>query len=217
MASFKLRNAGRADVPALVSLEAEVFASDRLSPRSFRRLVAAPSAACRVAEADGVLAGYHVLLFRRGSAVARLYSIAVAPGFRGRGLAAVLMRDAEEVARERGSRRLRLEVRADNAAAIRLYERLGYHAFKRVAGYYADGAHALRHERHLVEEEKNLASSASEDRSPRDSRATLAYMNQLVRPDFAAAARAEATRGSIPSASLMIVPALQRFRQYQAS
>lgn len=196
MADFILRNADSADIPGLVSLEAEVFVSDRLLPRSFRRLVDAPSAACRVAVADGVLAGYHVLLFRRGSTVARLYSIAVAPGFRGRGLAAILMRDAEEAARERGSRHLRLEVRADNAGAIRLYERLGYRAFKHVAGYYADGADGLRYERNLVEGEKNLASSVAEDRSPRDSRATLAYMNQPVRPDFAAAARAEATRGS---------------------
>jgi [ribosomal protein S18]-alanine N-acetyltransferase len=217
MASIILRSADRADLPGLVSLEAEVFAADRLSPRSFRRIIGAASAACRVAVADGVLAGYHVILFRRGSTAARLYSIAVAPGFRGRGLAGILMRDAEEVALERGSRRLRLEVRADNASAIRLYERLGYRAFKRVAGYYADGAHALRHERHLVEREKNLASSASEDRSPRDSRATLAYMHQTVRPDLAAAARAEATRGPVPSASPMIVPALERFRQYQAS
>lgn len=193
MASFILRNADRADVPGLVSLEADVFASDRLSLRSFRRLIGVASAACRVAMADGVLAGYHVLLFRRGSTVARLYSIAVAPGFRGRGLAAILMRDAEEVARERGSRRLRLEVREDNAAAIRLYERLGYRAFRRVAGYYADGAHGHRYERNLAEGQKNLASSAAEDRSPRDSRATLAYMNQTVRPDFAAAARADAT------------------------
>jgi len=193
MASFILRNADPADVAGLVSLETDVFASERLSPRSFRRLIAAQSAACRVAVADAMLAGYDVLLFRRGSTVARLYSIAVAPGFRGQGLAAILMRDAEEVARERGSRRLRLEVRADNAGAIRLYERLGYRPFHRVAGYYADGAHALRYERGLAEREKNLASSAAEDRSPRDSRATLAYMNQTVRPDFAAAARAGAT------------------------
>jgi [ribosomal protein S18]-alanine N-acetyltransferase len=193
MASFTLRKADRTDVPALVSLEADVFASERLSPRNFRRLIAAPSAACRVAVADDTLAGYHVLLFRRGSTVARLYSIAVSPGFRGQGLAGILMRDAQEVARQRGSNRLRLEVRADNTSAIRLYERLGYRPFHRVAGYYADGTHALRYERGLAGDEKNLAASAAEDRSPRDSRASLAYMNQPVRPDFAAAARAEAT------------------------
>src|SRR6185312_11811488 len=136
---------------------------------------------------------YHLLLFRNDVAVARLYSIAVAPDFRGRGVAVLLMRDAEEIARGRGSRRLRLEARADNAAAIRLYERLGYGVIGRIAGYYADGTDALRYERELDDSEKNRATSAEEDRSPRDSRATLAYMNRVVRPDFAAAVPADAT------------------------
>jgi ribosomal protein S18 acetylase RimI-like enzyme len=192
MASFDLRDAAPADIPGLVRLEAEVFATNLLSRRSFQRLVAAPSAACRVAEAEGRLAGYHLVLFRRGSTAARLYSIAVAPGFRGRGLAAVLMRDAESVARERGSRRLRLEVRADNGGAIRLYERLGYRPYARIEGYYADHADALRYRRNLDDPDKKNSSSAAEDRSSRDSRATLAYMTGAVRPDFAAAARAEA-------------------------
>jgi [ribosomal protein S18]-alanine N-acetyltransferase len=196
MTDFTLRNADKPDVPALFDLEAGVFPSDWLTPRNFRRLIGSASAACRVAAAADRVAGYHVLLFRRGSTIARLYSIAVAPAFRGQGLAAILMKDAETVARERGSRRLKLEVRADNAGAIRLYERLGYRAFGRVAGYYSDGATAVRYERELDGPEKNLSSSAAEDRSSRDSRATLAYMNQPVRPDFAAAVRAEAHRGS---------------------
>ena len=196
MTDFTLRSADKADVPALFALEVSIFPSDRLTPRSFRRIVGSASAACRVAVAADRLAGYHVVLFRRGSAAARLYSIAVAPAFRGQGLAALLMNDAETAARQRGSRRLRLEVRADNAGAIRLYERLGYHAFGRIAGYYSDGAAAVRYERNLDGAEKNLSSSAAEDRSSRDSDATLAYMNQSVRPDFASAVRAEAPRGS---------------------
>jgi ribosomal protein S18 acetylase RimI-like enzyme len=196
MTDFTLRPADKADVPALFALEVSIFASDRLTPRSFRRIVGSASAACRVALAADRLAGYHVVLFRRGAAAARLYSIAVAPEFRGQGLAAVLMSDAETIARQRGARRLRLEVRADNAGAIRLYERLGYHAFGRVAGYYSDGATAVRYERNVGDPEKNLSSSAAEDRSSRDSRVTLQYMNQPVRPDLAAAVRAEAPRGS---------------------
>ena len=102
MEKIVIRDADRADLAGLMSLETEVFASNRLSPRSFRRVIARPSAACRVAHLDGLLAGYHLVLFRRGSTVARLYSIAVAPGLRGRGVAALLMRDAEQAAREGG-------------------------------------------------------------------------------------------------------------------
>jgi [ribosomal protein S18]-alanine N-acetyltransferase len=193
MPGITISKASRADLAALVSLEAEVFAFNRLSLRSFRHIIGAASAACRVAKAGGVLAGYHLVLFRRGSTVARLYSIAVAPHFRGQGLAVLLMRDAEQVARRRGSRRLRLEARADNAAAIRLYDRLGYRLIGRRPCYYADGAEALRYERVLDASGKNLSTSAEEDRTPRDSSATLAYTNQSVRPDFALAAPAGAT------------------------
>jgi ribosomal-protein-alanine N-acetyltransferase len=192
MQNIVIRDADHADLPALVNLEGEAFASDRLSPRSFRRHVGNASAVCRIADAAGALAGYHLLLFRRGSPTARLYSIAVAPGFRGRGVAALLMGDAEDAARARGLHRLRLEARADNTAAIRLYERLGYNLIGRIPGYYADGTKAFRYERDL-DSGKNRAISAEEDRSPRDSCATLAYTSRVVRPDFAAAAPAEAT------------------------
>jgi hypothetical protein len=84
MEKIVIRDADRTDLAGLMRLETEVFASDRLSPRSFRRAIDQPSAACRVARLDGLLAGYHLLLFRRGSTVARLYSIAVAPGSRAR-------------------------------------------------------------------------------------------------------------------------------------
>jgi [ribosomal protein S18]-alanine N-acetyltransferase len=40
-------------------------------------------------------------------------------------------------------------VRYDNAAAIALYEKLGYRQFDRYPGYYADGAEALRFEKTL--------------------------------------------------------------------
>jgi [ribosomal protein S18]-alanine N-acetyltransferase len=48
-----------------------------------------------------------------------------------------------------GRRALRLEVRADNGAAIALYERLGFREFGRYDYYYADGARALRFEKAL--------------------------------------------------------------------
>lgn len=65
------------------------------------------------------------------------------------GLGRRLMQDAARVARLRGADRLRLEVRADNEAAIALYESLGYRTFGRHPGYYDDGMDALRMEREL--------------------------------------------------------------------
>lgn len=145
----EFRPAVASDVDALAALEREIFQSDRLSRRSFRDLAARASAALIVAWSGAEIAGYFMLLFRRGSPSARLYSIAVAPEFAGQGLGQRLLAEAERVAAERGRRELRLEVRLDNSKARKLYETAGYALFERRDSYYSDGEAALRYRRTL--------------------------------------------------------------------
>ena len=71
------------------------------------------------------------------------------PDEAGRGLGGHLLAAAERLAHKRGADRLRLEVRADNKAAIRLYARSGYVRFARIDDYYEDGQAALRYEKPL--------------------------------------------------------------------
>jgi len=175
MPDFTIRTARRSDLEALSTLEALSFASDRLSPRSFRRLAVSPTAACRVALAGDTVAGYSLVLFRADTHVARLYSIAVHPDRRGRGLALLLLDDAASTARKRRCRALRLEVREDNAAAIRLYERSGFRPIGRIPRYYADKATALRYEKGLVGRTAADA-DADEDRSPGGAARISSYM-----------------------------------------
>ena len=59
------------------------------------------AAAAVVAEHKGVVAGYAIVLFRPHSAAARLYSIAVAPALRGRGIGPALIAAAEQEALRR--------------------------------------------------------------------------------------------------------------------
>ena len=137
-----MSTARASDVMALVALENAVFPGDRISGRSFRAFIASKSAAVLVRRNEQALAGYAVVLFRKGSSSARLYSIAVDPQFSGIGR--LLLAAAEAEARRRGSDELRLEVREDNDRAIRLYEQSGYVRRSRAPAYYADGAAALK-------------------------------------------------------------------------
>jgi ribosomal protein S18 acetylase RimI-like enzyme len=145
------RRATPDDVKPIEALETRAFASDRLSARSLRDYLKSPAATVLVAEDDaGRLAGYAIVRFRRATSVARLYSIAVAEDARGRGVGEQLLTAAEDEARRRGDLFMRLEVRADNASAIALYERLGYKAFGRHMDYYEDHAEAIRLEKRII-------------------------------------------------------------------
>ena len=149
MPEMRVRRAEPGDVDALIKLEHRVFATDRLSRRSLRRLLDSPSAAVLVAVENAQLSGIAIVLFRARSAVARLYSIAVAPHAGGRGVAAMLLDAAEEAALARGCRIMRLEVHRANHAAISRYRKSGYREFGRYRAYYEDGADALRFEKRL--------------------------------------------------------------------
>jgi [ribosomal protein S18]-alanine N-acetyltransferase len=101
LSGTSLRPAGLADLPALLALETE-FPGDRMSAPAWRRLLRSPTAEVRVALDEGEVVGNCVLLFRRHSRWARLYSIVIAQRARGRGLAQALMREAETLAWQRG-------------------------------------------------------------------------------------------------------------------
>jgi ribosomal protein S18 acetylase RimI-like enzyme len=145
-----IRPAVAADLDALERLEQAVFATDRLSRRSLRRFLVRGHDALLVAECGGRIAGYALVLFRTGTALARLYSVAVDPALGRRGLGRALLAAAEDEASRRGCVFLRLEVRADNAAALALYAAAGYRQFGRYVGYYEDGMDALRFEKRLT-------------------------------------------------------------------
>jgi ribosomal protein S18 acetylase RimI-like enzyme len=158
--AIRVRAAARGDLDALLALEHRVFATDRLTRRSLRRFLAAPNAAVLVAEDHpGHLAGTAIVLFRPRSAIARLYSIAVAPHMGGRGVGPMLLAAAEAAAAARDCRTIRLEVHVTNHAAISRYRKSGYREFGRVSGYYEDGGDALRFEKPLVGDVGALASA----------------------------------------------------------
>lgn len=144
-----IRVAQRTDLDALLALESACFSSDRISARSFRRFIKAEHSQLLVLESAAALVGYILLLYRSGTNLARIYSLAVDPQQRGKGFARALLTAAEQAAAERNTAFIRLEVDARNSAALALYSSLHYHRFGLIAGYYQDGGDALRMEKSL--------------------------------------------------------------------
>jgi ribosomal-protein-alanine N-acetyltransferase len=110
-------------------------------------LVAAPSPESRVRSPG--LFGALIVLTRRNSRIARIYSVVVSADARGQGLGRRLVEHSERAMAKRGCEALSLEVREDNAAARALYARMGYCLAERLTGYYEDGGHGLRLRRPL--------------------------------------------------------------------
>ncbi|MFJ2709524.1 ribosomal protein S18-alanine N-acetyltransferase [Pseudomonas sp. NPDC087346] len=139
------------DLPALLALEMQCFTTDRLTSRSFQWMITRAHAQLLVAERHDQLLGYALVLFHRGTSLARLYSIAIASDARGTGLGKQLLQRIEACALEHDCAYLRLEVRTDNPAAIALYERNGYRRFALIHDYYEDHADALRLEKRILQ------------------------------------------------------------------
>ncbi|WP_446811447.1 peptidase C39 family protein [Methylomonas sp. 2BW1-5-20] len=147
--TLAVRPAQSADLEGLVALENASFATDKLSRRSFRHWLSSEHRALLVAEWEGLVAGYILIIYHPGTRLARIYSLAVAPQLRGKGIAKTLMLAGEQAARDDGRLYLRLEVSVDNTPAIRLYEALGFQKFGLYRDYYQDHKDALRYQKRI--------------------------------------------------------------------
>lgn len=101
--------------------------------------------ASHVYTSGGAFAGV-VLVARRGW-TSRIAAMGIAKGMRGRGVGQQVLDATIRDARERGDRRVVLEVIAGNARAIRLYERHGFRPVRDLVGFTgrpSAGVDALR-------------------------------------------------------------------------
>ena len=93
-----------------------------------------------VADIGAMVVGYVVLVYREEEA--KIMSIAVKKEFRRRGIGKMLLREAIKKAREKGAKRLLLEVRVSNIAAQELYKKFGFRVAGVIESYYSDGESA---------------------------------------------------------------------------
>ncbi|MFC3031902.1 GNAT family N-acetyltransferase/peptidase C39 family protein [Pseudoalteromonas fenneropenaei] len=145
-----VRRATNKDLNVLNNIEAQCFATDRLSKRSIKRWLTVKHGILLVAEQQGQVVAYGLVWCLKGTRLARLYSLAVLPEARGTGIAEQLLKQLEQEAQHAGRAYLRLEVSANNHKAIRLYQRLGYKTFGAYHDYYGDGSEALRMQKQIA-------------------------------------------------------------------
>ena len=132
-----IRTATLDDFERIVELEHLCFPREHAySRRQLRYLLTKANSMVLVEILNGVVRGFVIILFRRGTTVAGIETINVDPLFRKKGIGLRLLSSAEEHLRKRGICRIRLEVAITNTAAITLYEHAGYHQMMVLKKYY---------------------------------------------------------------------------------
>ena len=123
------------DIDAVMAIEADLFGDESWSVAMFwSELAEHDSRYYLVAEDDGDVVGYAGLCAYPGESFVQ--TLAVRRGRQGRGIGSALLTALIEEASRRSMPTLGLEVRADNRAAQRLYERLGFERVGVRKGYY---------------------------------------------------------------------------------
>lgn len=113
------------------------------SRETFEFLLKAPEAVSyRAITPGGVMVGFVIGLIEPDH-TGHVTTVGVAPEHRRKNLARRLMHQVEDGFRKRNVRLVRLEVRALNIAAQRLYEGLGYSVTQKLPRYYSNGGDGL--------------------------------------------------------------------------
>jgi len=138
----EIRRVRRADLLAISRLEKRVF-DQPWAYSAFKGFVGEP--AFLLAERDDELLGYVVAdwMPNAGGGLGHIKDLAVAPEARRNGLGRLLLGHAVSRLIVEGVASIKLEVRASNTAAKRLYTDEGFETVRRIPRYYSDGETAL--------------------------------------------------------------------------
>ena len=128
------------DILAVAELEKKCF-SDPWSYSMLADTFFSDNVITAAAEAEGKIVGYGFIA--SAGEDADLANVAVDEGFRRRGIAAGILDCLERAAADAGVKRIFLEVRVSNAAAMSLYLKRGYIGRYVRPRYYGDGEDAL--------------------------------------------------------------------------
>ncbi len=135
---IELRNLRLRDLAAIERIERRSYPTP-WSRSMFAGELTKTSSVCLGAydsEVEDELVAY--LIISRYVDAWHVMNVAVAPDYRGRGIATSLMERLFELTAGDGRRGYTLEVRVSNQSAIRLYEKLGFKARGVRRGYYTD-------------------------------------------------------------------------------
>ena len=142
-----IRTPAPGDAAAIVALE-DLALADPWTEAMVAGSLADPTTVAFLAEHDAVAVGYSI--FQLAGGEIELLRLGVDPAWRRAGIGGELVSRGLAVGLDRRLSACFLEVRADNAPARRLYERLGFAVAGERRRYYSDGTDACVYRREFA-------------------------------------------------------------------
>lgn len=140
-----IKNASVRLLDELYQIEKQCFKQEAFSKQQLSYLLLNYNTISYAAYVNGELAGFIIarIYSEENQLTGHILTIDVAAQYRRKGIAQRLLRYVEDTARQNGAKECRLEVREDNIAAIKLYQKLGYKKIAKLENYYktAHGAY----------------------------------------------------------------------------
>ena len=133
------------DIPVLVSHERAIFKIDPWSSGQFKEEIAGigHNRFYLLAESDGQIVAWGGAMHIESADEVQVFTLAVIPEFRGRGIARTILEEIITWATSKGAKSMSLEARLNNDEAIGLYESEGFTTIAKRRNYYAPGVDAI--------------------------------------------------------------------------
>ncbi len=138
--AIKIEGASLRYLDELYVIEQQSFKEEAFSKHQIAYLLAEYNAISLVARINGEIAGFIIgrIEMEDKLIAGHILTIDVLPNHRRKGISQQLLGEIEAIFRKEGAVECRLEVREDNAAALSLYQKLGYQKVARLEQYYGE-------------------------------------------------------------------------------
>ena len=121
-------------------IENQCFNQEAFTKRQLAYLLTDYNTIGLVAKADSDIAGFILsqVEIENNTLYGHIITINVASNYRRKGIATRMLKEMEQILREKGINECHLEVREDNLAALKLYQTSGYSKIARLEKYYGN-------------------------------------------------------------------------------
>ena len=120
------------------ALEEQCFDQEAFTKRQISYLLTGYNTIALAAKTNNDVAGFIItqIEIENEAAFGHIITINVAPKYRKKGIAKKMLKETEDLLKQKGIPECHLEVREDNSAALKLYQNSGYQKIGKLEKYY---------------------------------------------------------------------------------